>query len=132
MSERVELKPDWPWIADVQIAQGVRVGNTVYVSGQVALDPQGNLVGEGDMAAQTRQVFANIRAVLAVADATIEDVTKITSFITDMSRYGEFAAVRTETFRNNLPASSTVTTPALVKPELLVEIEAIAEIGSGG
>ena len=49
MSERVELNPPWPWASQFRIAQGVRVGNTVYVSGQVAFDPQGNLVGGDDM-----------------------------------------------------------------------------------
>ena len=67
MPERVELNPPWPWASQFRIAQGVRVGNTVYVSGQVAFDPQGNLVGGDDMGAQSRQVFVNIQAVLAEA-----------------------------------------------------------------
>ena len=131
MPERVELNPSWPWASQFRIAQGVRVGNTVYVSGQVAFDPQGNLVGGDDMGAQSRQVFVNIEAVLAEAGATMEDVVKITAFLTDMSRYAEYAAARTEAFPNNIPASATVATPTLVNSDLLVEVEAIAEIGSG-
>ena len=131
MPERVELNPDWPWASQFRIAQGVQVGNTVYVSGQVAFDPQGNLVGGDDMGAQARQVFVNIQAVLAEAGATMEDVVKITAFLTDMSRYAEYAAARTEAFPNNIPASATVTTPILVNNDLLVEVEAIAEIGCG-
>jgi reactive intermediate/imine deaminase len=107
------------------------VGNTVYVSGQVAFDPQGNLVGGDDMGAQARQIFVNIQAVLAEAGATMEDVVKITAFLTDMSRYAEYAAARTEAFPNNIPASATVATPTLVNSDLLVEVEAIAEIGCG-
>ena len=76
MSERVELNPPWPWASQFRIAQGVQVGNTVYVSGQVAFDPQGNLIGGNDMGAQSRQVFANIQAVLAEAGATMEDVVR--------------------------------------------------------
>jgi 2-iminobutanoate/2-iminopropanoate deaminase len=128
MSKRVQLIPDWPWAASAGIAQGVRSGDRIYVSGQVAFDRDGKLVGEGDMTAQTRQVFANIAAVLAEAGAGLNDVVKITAFITDMSQYRDYAAARAEAFPTVLPASATVTTPALVLPELLVEVEAIAEL----
>lgn len=131
MPERIELNPQWPWAGNYRIAQGVQVGNTVYVSGQVAFNPQGNIVGGDDMAAQAHQVFENIRAVLAEAGATLDDVVKITAFITDMSRYADYAAVRTAVFPNNIPASATVATPTLVNPDLLVEVDAVAEIGSG-
>lgn len=130
MSKRVQLIPDWPWAANAGIAQGVRSGDRIYVSGQVAFDRDGKLVGEGDMTAQTRQVFANIAAVLAEAGAGLDDVVKITAFITDMDQYRDYAAARAEAFPNVLPASATVTTPALVLPELLVEVEAIAELGN--
>ena len=71
MPQRQQLSPDWPWAASHRIAQGVQVGDTVYTSGQIAMDPAGNLVGEGDLGAQARQVFANIRAILAEAGATM-------------------------------------------------------------
>ena len=129
MPERIELNPDWPWASKFRIAQGVRIGNTIYVSGQVAFDPQGNVVGMNDMAAQSRQVFENIRAVLAEAGASMDDVVKITAYVTDINRYADYAAARSEAFPNNLPASATVATPALVNPDLLVEVEAIAELG---
>ena len=102
----------------------------VYISGQVAFDPEGNVVGGNDMAAQSRQVFENIRIILAEAGATMDDVVKITAFITDISRYAEYAVARAEAFPNNIPASSSVTTPALVVPDVLVEVEAVAEITS--
>ena len=132
MTERTELKPDWPWASNFSIAQGVKVGDEVFVSGQVALDRDGNVVGAGDMKAQTRQTFENIRTVLAEAGATMDDVVKILAFITDMSKYPDYAAVRAEVFQGNLPASSSVATPGLVDPNLLVEVEAVARIGSGG
>lgn len=107
------------------------VGETIYVAGQAALDANGKVVGVGDMKAQTRQTFANIATVLKEAGATLDDVVKITTYITDMSRYAEYSAVRKETFINHLPASATVASPALVFSELLIEIEAIAVKGSG-
>ena len=131
MYDRIELNPDWPWAKGYRIAQGVRVGNTIYVSGQVGFDREGNIVGGDDMRAQSKQTFENIGEVLAEAGATIEDVVKITAYITDMDRYAEYAEARAEAFQKNLPASATVSTPVLVNTSLLVEVEAIAEIGSG-
>ena len=83
------------------------MGDTIYVSGQGPLDSEGQLVGEGDMAAQSRQVFANIRAVLAEAGATMDDVVK--NLVYHRHRYAEYTAARAEAFPNHIPASSTVT-----------------------
>ena len=82
------------------------------------------------MSVQSQQVFANLRAVLAEAGATMDDVVKITGFITDTGRYAEYSAARAEAFPNNIPASSTVTVADLVLPGMLVEVEAIAILGS--
>lgn len=131
MADREELNPDWPWARDFRIAQGVRVGDTVYVSGQVGFDRDGNIVGGADMKAQATQTFENIKAVLAEAGATMDDVVKILAFITDMDRYADYAAARADAFPNNIPASATLSTPKLVNPDLLVEVEAIAVIGCG-
>ena len=103
MTQRKAYNPAWPWIENFRISQAVQVGDTIYVSGQGPLDPEGQLVGAGDMTAQSRQVFANIRAVLAEAGATMDDVVKITSFITDTGRYAEYAAARAEAFPNPCP-----------------------------
>ena len=131
MADREELNPDWPWAADFRIAQGVRVGDTIYVSGQVAFDAQGELVGGGDMFAQAVQTFKKIEAVLEEGGATMEDVVKILAFLTDIDRYADYARARAAAFPNNIPASATVTTPVLVNPDLLVEVEAVAVIGCG-
>ncbi len=131
MTQRKAHNPAWPWTKDFRIAQAVQVGDAIYVSGQGPLDAEGKLVGAGDMAAQARQVFANIRAVLAEARATMDDVVKITSFITDTSQYAEYSAARAAAFPNHIPASSTVTVAELVLPGMLVEVEAIAVLGSG-
>ncbi|MDE0795889.1 MAG: RidA family protein [Alphaproteobacteria bacterium] len=131
MMKKILLDPHAPRAKKPPFAMGVQIGDTVYVSGHVSQDENGNVVGEGDMTAQTRQVFANIEAVLAESNATMEDVVKITTYITDMSHYAEFNAVRAEVFPNAGMASATVAGVELVLPEYLVEVETIAVIGSG-
>ena len=94
---------------------------------QVGVDDDGKLVGSaGDMEAQARQTFKNVTQVLAEAGATLDDVVKMTCHITDVSKYGDYAAVRAELFQGNLPASATVVVAALGMPELLIEIDAVA------
>jgi reactive intermediate/imine deaminase len=98
----------------------------IFVSGNVGVDANGQVVGKGDVGAQSRQTFKNIEAILAQAGASLKDVVKITTFIVPMERYGEFAAVRAEVFGGQYPASSTVGVASLVSPDYLIEIEAIA------
>jgi enamine deaminase RidA (YjgF/YER057c/UK114 family) len=106
----------------------VKAGNTVFVSGQVAFDANGDLVGEGDFAAQAAQTFDNVEAALRAAGATTEDMTKITTFLVNVADYPAYAAERLKRFPENGPASSTVVVKALVFPELLIEIEAVAVV----
>ncbi len=131
MAKRIEVNPDWPWAEKFGFHLGIRVGNTVYVSGSVAWDPEGNIVGGNDMKAQSRQAFANVQEILAEAGATMDDVVKITAFLTDIDRYAEYSEARADAFPNKVPARTAVTATALIQPDLLVEIEAVAEIGSG-
>jgi enamine deaminase RidA (YjgF/YER057c/UK114 family) len=105
-------------------------GRLVAVSGQLALDEDGELVGEGDPAAQARQVFENLRRCLAAAGATFDDVVKLTCFVTDMAHMPAVRAARVEHIPDDrLPASSAVQVAALVRPEFLMEIEAFAVVG---
>jgi enamine deaminase RidA (YjgF/YER057c/UK114 family) len=127
--ERVD--PGWAWTRKFNISAGVKLGDHVHLSGLVALDGAGNLVGEGDVHAQSRQVFRNIEEALASVGAQMADVTKITTWLTDMANYGDFAKARSEAFPNGV-ASTAICSPMLAMPGLLVEIEAIAVIGSGG
>jgi reactive intermediate/imine deaminase len=108
----------------------VTSGRTLYVSGQIAVDPDGRVVGAGDFEAQTRQVFENLKAALAAAEATLADVVKITMFVTDIAQLPTLRAVRDAYFTGAPPASSLVEVSRLVLPELMVEIEAIAVTGS--
>jgi reactive intermediate/imine deaminase len=103
-------------------------GRVLHLSGQVAQDAGGNLVGAGDIAAQTRQVLENLRRVLASAGGTMDDIAKVTVFLTDMAGLMEVHRVRAEFFRPPYPASTLVQVAALVRPEYLIEIEAVAVI----
>ena len=131
MTAKTILDPGWARAKTSGFAMGTRLGDTVYVAGQVAIDGDGQVVGVGDMTAQSRQVFANVEAVLRQAGASMADVVKITAWVTDMSRYGEYAAVRAEIFPNADMASATVSSPILVKSDYLVEVETIAVVGCG-
>lgn len=102
-------------------------GRFVAVSGQLALDEDGKLVGEGDPAAQARQVFENLRRCLASAGATFDDVVKLTFSVTDMAYMPAVRAARDEHISpGRLPAASAVQVAALVSPDFLMEIEAFA------
>jgi 2-iminobutanoate/2-iminopropanoate deaminase len=83
-------------------------------------------VGEGDMKAQTRQVFENITNVLESAGSSLKDVVKINTYITDGSKFMDMLAVRSEIFADDPPASTAVVVAALAFPGLLIEVEAIA------
>ncbi|WP_055563322.1 MULTISPECIES: RidA family protein [Streptomyces] len=104
-------------------------GRFVAISGQLALDEDGKPVGEGDAAAQARQVFENLRRCLASAGATFDDVVKLTYFVTDMAHMPAVRSAR-DAFLDpeRLPAASAVQVVSLVRPEFLMEIEAFAVV----
>ena len=104
------------------------VGRTIYVSGQVSLDAEGNVVGEGDVRLQTETVLEHVKTVLEEAGGGMEDIVKVTVFITDMGLYDEIHEVRRRYFEEPYPASSMVEVSALVDPRLQIEIEAVAVI----
>ena len=103
-------------------------GKVLHVSGQVAQDATGSVMGKGDIRAQTRQVLENIRTVLAGAGGTMDDVARVTVYVTDMSGLGQIHEVRGQYFRRPYPASTLVEVKRLVKPEYLIEIDAVAVI----
>ncbi len=126
MTEKQRIDPGWTWDDDFIMSQAIRIGNAIYTSGQVALDPSGSVIGEGDMRAQTRQAFKNIETVLHAAGSSLKDVVKISVFTTDLGRLGETHEVRAELLSDPAPASTAVEVKALMYPELLIEIEAVA------
>jgi len=104
---------------------------TIYISGQIAFDKDGKLVGPGDMNAQAEQVFKNLQAALGAAGAKFSDVVKMNSYITDMSKVQAVRDVRTKYFGELTPASTFVQVAGLVRPELLLEIEVVAVVPAG-
>lgn len=113
----------------VAFSNGVQVsgGRTLFISGQLAYDDQRNLVGKGDMKAQTRQVLQNIKKVLDWAGAAPQDIVKVTVFVKDISKFRDIHDARLEFFHpDHLPASTMVEVSKFVHPDALIEIEAIA------
>jgi reactive intermediate/imine deaminase len=101
---------------------------TIYISGQIAFDKDGTLVGAGDMKAQAEQVFRNLETALKAAGAQFSDVVKMNSYITDMSKVQAVRDVRAIYFKDATPASTFVEVKGLVRPDLLLEIEVVAVV----
>ena len=100
----------------------------VFVSGQVSRDKEGRVVGAGDMRAQIQQVGENLLAALRAAGVTIQDLVKTTTYVTDIDEFFKHADLRHKYFGQAMPTSTTVEVRRLSQPELLVEVEAIAEV----
>jgi 2-iminobutanoate/2-iminopropanoate deaminase len=124
--ERVRIMIDAPRLKTATFSPGVKVGKLLFVSGQVSIDPDGNIVGRGDFAAQCAQVFENIKLVLDKAGASFSDVVKINAYMTDLRNYPVYAQTRGQYFKGNYPASTVVGTTGLVYEGLMLEVEAIA------
>ena len=102
-------------------------GRIVYIAGQVPLDPSGQLVGEGDLEAQARQVFENLSAALEATGASWSDVVKLNYFLRDVGQIASVRAVRDEYVdTENPPASTLVEVSGLFREDVLIEIEAVA------
>ena len=112
--------PEYPYSAGTTAANGM-----IYTAGLVAWDAGGKLVGPGDVGAQTRQIFANMRAALAEAGATFDDILKCNVYLSDIRTFPLMNAEFRNAFPKNPPARTTVQA-LLAEPEMLVEIEAVA------
>jgi enamine deaminase RidA (YjgF/YER057c/UK114 family) len=108
----------------VVVVEGKRA---IFIAGQLARDRHGNAVGKGDMRAQLRQVGENIKAALEAAGATLDDLVKTTTYVTDIDEYFKHVDVRMEYFAA-LPTSTTVEVRRLAHPDFLVEVEAMAVV----
>jgi len=127
-----------PFTADlgteVAFSQAVRVdkkdlSNLLFISGQASIDEKGGVMGKGDIKAQTGQTLENMKKVLNQLGAGMDDVVKVTIFVTDMSHFKEIHEVRREYFkRGNYPASTIVEINRLANDDLMIEAEAIAVI----
>jgi enamine deaminase RidA (YjgF/YER057c/UK114 family) len=108
----------------------IKTGSLVVISGQIALDAEGNVVGRGDAKAQTARVFANLEIALKAAGASLADLVKLTIYATDRAYLQDIRDVRRTFLGTPDPVTSTfVVVSGLALPELLVEIEAMAVVG---
>jgi 2-iminobutanoate/2-iminopropanoate deaminase len=122
--ERIKTDPD-PY-EPFRLVQGYRIGDVLIVSGQAAIDEHGQVVGAGEFDAQAEQVFLNLQRVLEAGGSSLENVVKVTIFLTDMANFPKIVELRGKWFTPPYPADTIVEVGALALPELEIEIEAIA------
>ena len=106
----------------------VESGPLLFISGQVALDGDGKLVGEGDLRAQAVQVHENIKAIVEAEGATMADIVKVTVYVTDIRAFNDIADIREGYFPSDGPASVICEVSALAWPEFMIEVEAVAAV----
>jgi len=112
------------------MSQGVMANGFVFLAGQVAIDENGKLVGDGDVGAQTEQCFKNMERILAEVGATLADIVEMTCFLAKADYAGTFLGIRSQKFANDPPATTSVVA-ALLDPRLLVELKAVALVPKG-
>jgi 2-iminobutanoate/2-iminopropanoate deaminase len=103
-------------------------GKTVYIAGQLARDAEGKCVGKGDMRAQIQQVGENIKTCLEAAGATLADIVKTNTYVTDYAEFSKHSDMRLRYFGPATPTSTTVEISRLADPDAMIEIEAIAVV----
>lgn len=126
---RTNISSGSDWEPVIGYSRAVLVGDYIHISGTTATDDDGAVVGLGDPAAQTRRALANIEVALAKAGATIDQIVRTRMFVTDISRWEEYGRAHGEAFGEIRPATTMVQVPALIDPQMMVEIEADAFIG---
>ncbi len=131
MAERVRFGSRGHWEDRVGYSRAVRVGDSVFVAGTTALDDDGKLIGVGDAYAQAVAILKRIEAVLVRAGSGMRDVVRTRMFVTDIGRWEEIGRAHAEFFRDVRPVATMVEVSRLIAPEMLVEIEVEARVGSG-
>lgn len=125
---KLEVIDPWNFTKRYTFSPAVRKGNLLFISGMTATDDKGNVVGVGDMVAQTRHIFEKMKELLEAAGSSFDDIVKTVDYVTTLEGYKGTADVRREYFRNGFPAATGVVVKGLVRPEALIEIDAIAVV----
>ena len=107
-------------------SHSARAGNTLYIAGQVAQDVAGNLVGRGDMEAQARQAFTNLKNILEEAGGKLTHIVKMTTILTRFDTIETYRAVRNQFFAEPFPPNTLLVIDSLASKDFLIEVEAIA------
>ena len=128
MQERQRYSSGTKWEPIVGYSRAVRVGSRIYVTGTTATDENGSIVGVGDAYAQTIQIIKNIERALRALDARLEHIVRTRMFVTDIARWEEYGRAHGEFFREIMPATTMVEVSKLIDPQMLIEIEADAEL----
>ncbi len=128
MQHRQRYSSGAKWESVVGYSRAVRVGDRIYVTGTTATDRNCDIVGVGDAYAQTVQCIKNIERALKEFDCTLEHVVRTRMFVTDISRWEEYGRAHGEFFREIMPATTMVEVSKLIDPDMLIEIEADAEL----
>jgi 2-iminobutanoate/2-iminopropanoate deaminase len=119
-----EAKP----VASYKMATRMEGGRLLYIAGQVARDAEGNVLAPGDVRTQARQVFQSLQRVLQAAGGDLDNLLKMTTYITRSEDYPAVAEERRQFFPGELPASTLIVVACLAQPELLIEVEGMAAI----
>src|SRR6188472_4064537 len=128
--QRTNYSSGAKWEDIVGYSRAVKIGNTIEVTGTVAVDDDSNLVGGNDAYEQTKFIIQKIEKVLQRAGASLIDVVRIRMFVTDISRWEEYGKAHREFFTNIKPCTTMVEVNKLISSEYLIEIEATAIIAS--
>ena len=126
--QRTNYSSGAKWEEIVGYSRAVKIGNTIEVTGTVAVDENNMLVGNNDAYAQTKFIIGKIEKVLQRAGASLSDVIRTRMFVTDISRWEEYGKAHGEFFKEIRPCTSMIEVKGLISPEYLIEIEATAII----
>ena len=124
--QRTNYSSGAKWEDIVGYSRAVKIGNTIEVTGTVAVDENSSLVGKGSAYAQTKFIIEKIEKILELAGASLKDVVRTRMFVTDISRWEEYGKAHGEFFKEIKPCTSMIEVSALIEPDYLIEIESTA------